>query len=78
MRARLLLTSSFAVLALSIGTAAQVKKEAAAIDKANPSAAVIAKGVDYLKVEVPKWKAEHPCYSCHNNGDATRALLVAA
>ena len=26
---------------------------------------------------MPKWKAEHPCYSCHNNGDATRALLVA-
>ena len=30
-----------------------------------------------LVKEVPKWKAEHPCYSCHNNGDATRALLVA-
>ena len=26
---------------------------------------------------MPNWKAEHPCYSCHNNGDATRALLVA-
>ena len=27
---------------------------------------------------MPTWNAEHPCYSCHNNGDATRALLVAA
>jgi hypothetical protein len=27
---------------------------------------------------VPRWKREHPCYSCHNNGDATRALLAAS
>jgi hypothetical protein len=65
------------LLILSIGAAAQLKKEATAIDKADPNVVAIAKGVDYLKVEVPKWKAEHSCYSCHNNGDATRALLVA-
>jgi len=65
-----LLTSSFAVLVLSIGAVGQQKPD--------PYASTIAKGVDYLKVEVPKWKVEHPCYSCHNNGDATRALLVAA
>jgi hypothetical protein len=40
--------------------------------------AAIARGVRYLTVEVPKWKVEHPCYSCHNNGDAARALLVAS
>jgi hypothetical protein len=40
--------------------------------------AAIARGVQYLAVEVPKWKAEHPCYSCHNNGDAARALMVAS
>jgi hypothetical protein len=34
--------------------------------------------VKYLSVEVPKWKAEHPCYSCHNNGDAARALMAAS
>jgi hypothetical protein len=76
-RAPLLLTSAFVALAITIGGAAQLKKEATAIDKADPNVVAIAKGVDYLKVEVPKWKAEHPCYSCHNNGDATRALLVA-
>jgi hypothetical protein len=43
-----------------------------------PADAAIARGVAYLSVEVPKWKAEHPCYSCHNNGDAARALLVAS
>ena len=35
-RAKVLLTSSFAVLALSIGAAAQLQKDATAIDKSNP------------------------------------------
>jgi hypothetical protein len=74
---RAVLLSTFAIWLFSLVASAQVKKEATAVDKADPNAAVIAKGVDYLKVEVPKWKQEHPCYSCHNNGDATRALLVA-
>ena len=77
MRAHLVLTSAAAALLVSIGVSAQIKKEDTAIDRANPNAVSIAKGVGYLKVEVPKWKTEHPCYSCHNNGDATRALLVA-
>ena len=77
MRAQLLLTSATVILICSIGVAAQLKKDPTALDKADPNVAAIARGVDYLKVEVPKWKAEHPCYSCHNNGDATRALLVA-
>jgi hypothetical protein len=36
------------------------------------------RAVSYLALEVPRWRREHPCYSCHNNGDATRALLAAA
>jgi hypothetical protein len=55
-----------AVLLFSIGVSAQ-----------DPNKTAITRGVGYLVKEVPKWKAEHPCYSCHNNGDATRALLVA-
>src|SRR5687767_9211660 len=74
---RILLTSAALVLALSTAVSAQLKKEATAIDKTDPIAVAIARGVGYLTKEVPKWKAEHPCYSCHNNGDATRALLVA-
>ncbi len=31
----------------------------------------------YLEVEAPRWHAENHCYSCHNNGDGVRALLVA-
>ena len=77
MRARWLLTAASAILGVVIANA-QATKGPTAISKADPYVVAIAKGVDYLKVEVPKWKAEHPCYSCHNNGDATRALLVAA
>ena len=41
-----------------------------------PSAEV--RAVAFLIREVPKWKTENDCYSCHNNGDAARALIVAA
>lgn len=37
-----------------------------------------ARAAAYLTVEVPRWKAGHPCYSCHNNGDGARALIVAS
>ncbi|MGE3403222.1 MAG: hypothetical protein AB7K63_11570 [Vicinamibacterales bacterium] len=37
-----------------------------------------ARAVAYLSREVPRWRQEHPCYSCHNNGDGTRALVAAA
>jgi hypothetical protein len=35
------------------------------------------KAVAYLAVEVPRWSRENRCFSCHNNGDAARALLRA-
>src|SRR6476469_9792549 len=36
------------------------------------------RAVNYLAQEVPKWVRENHCYSCHNNGDAARALFAAA
>jgi hypothetical protein len=36
------------------------------------------KAVAFLSREVPRWRREHPCYSCHNNGDAARALITAS
>jgi hypothetical protein len=36
------------------------------------------RAVAYLSAEVPRWRREHPCYSCHNNGDGTRALVAAS
>jgi hypothetical protein len=35
------------------------------------------KAVAFLAAEVPKWSREHHCFSCHNNGDAARALYRA-
>ena len=35
------------------------------------------KALAYLAREVPRWSAENHCYSCHNNGDAARALYAA-
>ena len=36
-----------------------------------------AKAVAFLTREVPRWSRENHCYSCHNNGDAARALYQA-
>jgi hypothetical protein len=36
------------------------------------------RAVAYLAREVPRWSAENKCYSCHNNGDAARALYAAS
>jgi hypothetical protein len=35
------------------------------------------RAIDYLAREVPRWFFENRCYSCHNNGDAARALYIA-
>jgi hypothetical protein len=36
------------------------------------------KAVEFLLREVPAWSKENGCFSCHNNGDAARALYVAS
>ncbi len=43
-----------------------------------PPAAPEARAVAYLAREVPRWSRANQCYSCHNNGDAARALYQAA
>ena len=35
------------------------------------------RAVAYLTAEVPRWRAENGCFSCHNNGDGARALYQA-
>ncbi|QEH35698.1 hypothetical protein OJF2_42550 [Aquisphaera giovannonii] len=37
-----------------------------------------ARAIAYLGREVPRWQAENRCFSCHNDGDAARALFRAA
>ena len=36
-----------------------------------------AKALTFLQREVPAWKQHNGCFSCHNNGDAARALYAA-
>jgi hypothetical protein len=36
------------------------------------------RAVAFLAAEVPRWARENRCYSCHNNGDAARALCFAS
>jgi hypothetical protein len=35
------------------------------------------RAIEYLSREVPRWANENRCYSCHNNGDAARAVYAA-
>jgi hypothetical protein len=37
----------------------------------------LVQAVIYLSREVPRWPVENKCFSCHNNGDAARALYTA-
>src|SRR5262245_17911823 len=37
-----------------------------------------ARAVEFLMREVPAWSRDNGCFSCHNNGDAARALYTAS
>jgi hypothetical protein len=42
-----------------------------------PTESAEKRALAYLASEVPRWSADHNCYSCHHNGDAARALYTA-
>lgn len=44
----------------------------------DPAVEAERKAVAYLIREVPAWSRDNQCFSCHNNGDAARALYVAS
>jgi hypothetical protein len=44
---------------------------------AEPPSTPESRAITYLAREVPRWHAKNHCYSCHNNGDAARALYRA-
>lgn len=50
---------------------------AAAEEQEAKSEAAEARALKYLSAEVPRWSVENKCFSCHNNGDAARALYTA-
>lgn len=43
---------------------------------AAPAPAGLKEAIAYLEDEVPRWKRENKCFSCHNNGDGARALFA--
>ncbi len=62
---------------MDIRGAALVLLSGMAMAPAGYSADAARAGVDFLAREVPRWQPENHCFSCHNNGDAARALLLA-
>jgi hypothetical protein len=66
------------VFALLVAVAAFADTRGPASSQDPAAASPEATAVRFLSAEVPRWRREHPCYSCHNNGDAARALLAAA
>ena len=68
--------SGTALAAAAVGllaTLVAVATPVAGQGDASPEARAIA----FLAGEVPRWPAENDCFSCHNNGDAARALYTA-
>src|SRR5262245_15007234 len=43
-----------------------------------PGKAAEMRAVEFLKREVPAWSMANGCFSCHNNGDAARAVYKAS
>lgn len=43
----------------------------------DPGLAAANRAIRLLSSEVAAWSSENACFSCHNNGDAARALMVA-
>jgi len=43
----------------------------------SPEDAGLKRAIAFLSREVPRWSRENHCFSCHNNGDAARALYSA-
>jgi hypothetical protein len=64
----MLAISSMVCLAIVIGT------DDGLAERSTPEA----KAVAFLSTEVPRWSRENRCFSCHNNGDAARALYQAS
>ena len=61
------------ILLIVITAAGAAGGAPAAAQASTPEARALA----FLAREVPRWPDENACYSCHNNGDAARALYTA-
>ena len=70
------LSLPFVISLTVLGAAVSVRSsaQAPALAPASPEQRAVA----FLSQEVPRWRREHACYSCHNHGDAVRALAAAS
>src|SRR5437588_8958798 len=73
MSAFLLMPLTIALGGLSLSDPADEKSPRGGATESNPERRALA----YLAQEVPRWSRENKCYSCHNDGDAARALYTA-
>ena len=69
-----MIRSPFIAMLVFAALAGGCASEAARRD---PVGAAEARAIDFLKREVPAWPRDNGCFSCHNNGDAARALYAA-
>lgn len=68
-------STAIASLAIALAACGVICATVSAEERAPQSTE--AKAIAFLAAEVPRWAKENACYSCHNNGDAARALLTA-
>ncbi|MEQ8786433.1 MAG: hypothetical protein RIC55_09040 [Pirellulaceae bacterium] len=73
---RTVLTMLLASLLLG-GIAEFLPADESAASRSESEEDSVARGVAFLAREVPQWRVDNKCYSCHNNGDAARALMRA-
>ena len=65
--------AAIAAVLVAVGVGVSAHPVATQPEDASPEARAIA----FLSKEVPRWSVENNCFSCHNNGDAARALYTA-
>src|SRR5437773_8697281 len=73
MSAFVLVPLMIALGSLSLSDPADGKSPRGGATESSPERRALA----YLAQEVPHWSRENKCFSCHNNGDAARALYTA-
>jgi hypothetical protein len=71
-----MLTGLF-IACLSLGSSEPAPPSDATTPHASAEQAV-ERATRYLAREVPRWRPENKCASCHNNGDGARALILAS
>ncbi len=68
----------FILTSIALGMVAVYSASADDNRTPQPARESLDRALKFLSREVPQWSTKNKCYSCHNNGDAARALFVAA